>query len=125
MKKSLALFSLLFLLGTSCTLRVHEATISPPPPPPRVGPPPWAPAPGYRYIYRYRYYPSLEVYVDIDRNLYFYFYMDKWYCTPTPPPHIKIEGEYVILEMGTDTPYIYHKEVIKYYPPKKGKHKHW
>jgi hypothetical protein len=30
----------------------------------------------------------------------------------------------VILEMGTDTPYIYHKEVIKYYPPKKGKHKH-
>lgn len=49
---------------------------------------------------------------------------------PVLPPAIRIEtGRYHVLEMDSDTPYMYHQEVTKRYPPgqlkKPGKGKDW
>ncbi len=95
-------------------------------PPHKKGPPPWAPAHGYRAKFQYRYYPSASVYFDIGRKLYFYFHLGEWRVSAKLPTRIRIDvGEYVILEMDTDRPYIFHSEVVKRYPPghKKQKHK--
>lgn len=123
MKKLWTILSL-FLLFSGCTVRVHETrVVKPSPPPPSYSvPPPWAPAHGHRERFRYRYYPEVEVYFDIDRGLYFYFYMGSWQCTPRLPETIKLKGEFVVLEMGTDRPYIYHEHVKVHYPPRKKGH---
>ena len=86
------------------------------------GPPPWAPAHGYRAKHRYNYYPSSYVYFDIDRILYFYLSAGQWRVSASLPADIRIEvGESVVLEMDTDTPYRYHTDVVKHYPPGQAK----
>jgi hypothetical protein len=88
------------------------------------GPPPWAPAHGYRAKHRYHYYPSSYVYLDIDRRLYFYMSGGSWRVSASLPVGISIEvGESVLLEMDTDTPYHYHTDVVKHYPPGQAKMK--
>lgn len=87
-----------------------------------AGPPPWAPAHGYRAKHRYHYYPSSYVYFDIDRKLYFYISAGQWRVGASLPGGISIEaGESVLLEMDTDTPYQYHTDVVKHYPPGQAK----
>lgn len=112
------LCTLLILGGTCCSVKAHRVKAGPPP---RIsaGPPPWAPAHGHRRRFRYRYYPSVQVYFDIDRGLYFFLHMGRWYCSPSLPPGIKLERDFVILEMETDRPYLFHHEVLRAYPPHK------
>ena len=86
------------------------------------GPPPWAPAHGYRAKHKYHYYPSSYVYFDIDRRLYFYMSAGQWRVSASLPADIRIEvGDSVVLEMDTDTPYPYHTDVVKNYPPGQAK----
>jgi|Deesub1362A_J573_1020465.scaffolds.fasta_scaffold00873_11 hypothetical protein len=94
---------------------------------PGGGPPPWAPAHGYRAKHVYRYYPESFVYFDVDCGIYFYLQGGTWKRAPRLPVTIRVDWDhYVILEMDTDRPYIFHEEVVKSYPPghlkKKGKH---
>lgn len=118
MKGALLLLPLALMVAvpTGCTLKVQETKEvhyrSEP------SPPPWAPAHGHRRRFRYRYYPEVQVYFDIDRNLYFYFWMGEWRWGPSLPPGLKLKGGFVILEMGTDRPFLHHHEVLKAYPPK-------
>lgn len=82
------------------------------------GPPPWAPAHGYRAKHRYRYYPSSEVYYDEGRGVYIYYGGGRWRVSVSLPRGIRLEaGEYVTLDMDTDRPYRYHRDVKKHYPP--------
>jgi hypothetical protein len=94
-------------------------------PPPSAGPPPWAPAHGYRAKHKYRYYRDAQVYFDTGRSLYFYLSGGTWRSSVRLPSHISIAGSYVELDMDTDTPYKFHKDVKGHYPPgqmkKKGK----
>ena len=86
------------------------------------GPPPWAPAHGYRAKHRYYYYPTSYVYFDIDRRLYFYMSAGQWRVGASLPAGISIEvGESVLLEMDSDTPYHYHGDVVRHYPPGQAK----
>lgn len=85
------------------------------------GPPPWAPAHGHRTKYTYRYYPSLQIYHDLTRNLYFYFDTGQWKAYYHPP--IMLTGYSVNLIMATDQPYHYHADVVRKYPPGRGKSK--
>ncbi len=82
------------------------------------GPPAHAPAHGYRAKYQYRYYPNCSVYYDTSRKLYFYLKGDNWEVGASLPIKFRVGlGDYVSLEMDTDTPYIRYNEHIKKYPP--------
>jgi hypothetical protein len=90
------------------------------------GPPPWAPAHGRRAKHKYRYYPNASVYQDTGRGIWFYYKDGKWEVGANLPVHIKIGSSgSVTVQMDTDSPFIYHKEVSKRYPPglSKGKAK--
>lgn len=82
------------------------------------GPPPWAPAHGYRAKYRYHYYPDAAVYLDVSRGVYFHVQNGRWIAAASLPKSLASSlGTYVVLEMDTERPYEFHKEVIKKYPP--------
>ncbi|MFP3928199.1 MAG: hypothetical protein ACLFUE_09235 [Desulfobacteraceae bacterium] len=84
----------------------------------RHGPPPWAPAHGYRAKHRYRYYPSCQVYYDEGRGVYFYMRQGGWQVSVSLPSHLRLQArDYVTLEMDTDRPYRYHRDVVDRYPP--------
>uniref|UniRef100_A0A832EIR3 Uncharacterized protein n=1 Tax=Desulfacinum infernum TaxID=35837 RepID=A0A832EIR3_9BACT len=86
------------------------------------GPPPWAPAHGYRAKYRYHYYPDAAVYLDVSRGVYFYLHNGRWASAPSLPKALAPGlGTYVVLEMDTDRPYEFHKDVVKRYPPGQSK----
>jgi len=93
------------------------------------GPPAHAPAHGYRAKHSYRYYPSCSVYFDINRSVYFYLEGDNWRISVELPNHLLIRlGDYVVVEMDTDRPYLDHQNHKKKYPPgqlKKNKGKEW
>lgn len=82
------------------------------------GPPPWAPAHGYRAKYKYRYYPNHSVYYDTGRHIYFHYEGGRWRVSASLPIGIRLGlTDYVTLEMGTDRPYKYHRDVERRYPP--------
>jgi len=88
------------------------------------GPPPWAPAHGTRAKHNYRYYPDSRVYYEQARGVYFYYRDGKWQMSVSLPSSIQINvGYYVTLEMDTDKPYEYDKDVVKRYPPGQAKNK--
>ena len=93
------------------------------------GPPAHAPAHGYRAKHQYRYYPSSKVYHDTRRGLYFYLKGDNWDVGASLPSKLQAGlGNYVNLELDTDTPYLYHKRHIKQFPrtdSKKSKNNLW
>jgi len=82
------------------------------------GPPPWAPAHGYRAKYKYRYYPSTRVYYNEGSRVYFYYREGQWKASASLPVGIRLDfNDFVTLEMNTDKPYKYDREVVKRYPP--------
>ncbi len=88
------------------------------------GPPPWAPAHGYRAKYRYYYYPDMAVYFDVSRGLYFYLQNGRWVTAASLPQSVAMAlGNYVVLEMDTERPYEFHKDVVKRSPPGHAKKK--
>jgi hypothetical protein len=75
---------------------------------------------GKRQRYSYRYYPSCSVYYDIDRSLYYYFEGDDWNISASLPSILEGKlGDYVIIKMDTDKPYIEHKKHVQNFPPEK------
>jgi len=110
-------FSLVFFVS-GCTHVVVEDRPSDSPVYGKPGPPPWAPAHGYRAKYHYHYYPSCSVYFDLGRNLYFYAGGDRWHVAASLPSGVCLNfNEYVVLDMDTDKPYVWHSHVSKKYPP--------
>ena len=82
------------------------------------GPPPWAPAHGHRAKHIYYYYPGQSVYYDTSRQMYFYPSGGSWISSPVAPAGVRIDVRaYRVLEMDSDTPYAYHQDVVKRYPP--------
>jgi hypothetical protein len=79
------------------------------------GPPVHAPANGHQAKYTYRYYPTANVYFDVGRHLYFYKEGQHWRVSASLPRHLRVrlDLDYVIIEMSTDKPYTHqaiHKE---------------
>jgi len=75
---------------------------------------------GNQQWYSYRYYPSCYVYYDIDRSLYYYLEGDVWKQSASLSSNLERKlGDYVIIEMDTDKPYIEHKKHAQYFPPEK------
>jgi hypothetical protein len=105
---------LFLLLGSFLlmTVGVFDATVW-------ADPPPWAPAHGYRAKHhRYYYYPAAQVYFDPDRRLYFYSDGRTWQLSAHLPAGITIQvGNHRVIELDTDTPYVYHAEIMRKYPP--------
>ncbi|MBW2624476.1 MAG: hypothetical protein JRD68_16325 [Deltaproteobacteria bacterium] len=84
----------------------------------KKGPPPWAPAHGYRAKHKYRYYHDAQVYFDVGRRMYFYYRGGQWHVSVTLPAGISISmNRYITLEMDSEKPYKYHKDVKKKYSP--------
>jgi hypothetical protein len=72
-----------------------------------------------RQCYSYRYYPSCSVYYDIHRGLYYYPEGDDWHISTSLSSNLERQlGDYVKIEMDTDTPYIDHKMHVQSFPPK-------
>ena len=93
------------------------------------GPPAHAPAHGYRAKHQYRYYPACSVYFDIGRKVYFYLEGGYWRISAGLPNNLRVElGDYVVLEMDTDRPYLDYENHRQKYPPgqlKKNKSAKW
>jgi len=127
-KIMLLVFSLsLFFTGCQGTRFVIQS--EPPPEPSPVykkgGPPPWAPAHGYRAKHKYRYYPSSRVYYEKKRGTYFYYKDGQWRVSVSLPSYFRIDvNDYVTLEMDSNKPYEYDRQVVKRYPPGQLKKKH-
>jgi hypothetical protein len=127
-KIMLLVFSLsLFFTGCQGTRFVIQS--EPPPKPSPVykkgGPPPWAPAHGYRAKHKYRYYPSSRVYYEKKRGTYFYYKDGQWRVSVSLPSYFRIDvNDYVTLEMDSNKPYEYDRQVVKRYPPGQLKKKH-
>ena len=100
----------------------HERAVPPAPPSeaPQGKPPAHAKAHGLRRQWNYFYYPSDQVYYAPDREVYFWIQGDGWAVGAQLPGHILIELEDgVLIELGTETPYDKHDDVIKKHKPKK------
>ena len=126
---AITIFSFFFLLTGCVTIGSTAKSGYPHPQASKTGPPDHAPAHGYRAKHSYRYYPSCSVYFDIDRSVYFYLDADSWRVSVELPYHLRIRlGEYVVVEMDTDKPYLDHQNHKNKYPPgqlKKNKSKEW
>jgi hypothetical protein len=62
------------------------------------------------------------VYYDIRREMYFYPEKGNWFIIETLPKNLDARlGDYVIIEMDTDKPYLYSKRHIKQFPRKDSK----
>ncbi len=109
MKGTVLVLSTVLLL-TSCVVLEER----------KPGPPPWAPAHGYRAKHIYYYYPAAAVYFDVNRKVYFFLDDGTWRVAATLPPVIVVDpAQYVVLELDTDRPYIYHDQHKAQYPPGK------
>ena len=126
---AITIFSFFFLLNGCVTIGSTAKSGYPHPQASKPGPPDHAPAHGYRAKHSYRYYPSCSVYFDNDRSVYFYLDDDSWRVSVELPNHLRIRlGEYVVVEMDTDKPYIHHQDHKIKYPPgqlKKNKGNKW
>ncbi len=79
--------------------------------------PAWTNADGKRSKFIYKYFPSSGIYYDVGRGLYFYYFDGLWTESIYIPPDISADmGDFVSLEIDSDTPYIYNEEVKKKYP---------
>ena len=78
--------------------------------------PPWAPPHGQQARFRYQYFPTAQVYYDPIRELFFYQENGQWIKSPALPRYLRNRlGDFVVLDMNTETPYIFQAQVSKYY----------
>jgi hypothetical protein len=73
--------------------------------------------------YQYYYYPRDQVYFDPANHVYFYLRGNRWLSSPDLPPQLREPlGDFVIIETDTETPYVYHGQVLHLYfePPRDG-----
>ena len=93
----------------------------------KSGPPPYAPAHGQRARHYYRYYPNAYVYFDISKKVYYYSKKNKWTRTASLPRNLYVRlGDYVVIEMDSETPYTkfsQHKDKYPPHTPKRAKRK--
>jgi hypothetical protein len=101
-----------------------------PPPPPEVvveeevgppGPPPWSNSRSNRSSHAYYFYPGSDVYYRPSDRMWFYIDGGNWELGVSLPERIRIDFERsVSLNLESDRPYTFHKEVVAYYPPTYG-----
>ena len=126
-KNIFLLYMTLAVFVTSCVVPPTHTVDNIPPGLSKNKPPPGAPAHGRRKKtqYHYYYYPSAEVYFDGVRRMYFYMEAGSWLMAPRLPARININiNTHVSVELDGDKPYLYHKEVLRKYPPGQLKKKH-
>ncbi len=97
-----------------------------PPPPPEViilerigppGPPPWAQSHWFRRSYAYYYYAGSDVYYRPGDRMWFYRDGGDWREARQLPPGIRVDFSHnVALTLATNRPYLYHEQVVAYYP---------
>lgn len=69
-------------------------------------------APSSNY-YQFRYYPQVQTYFDPTKNVYYYFQDGRWLKSMNPPRSLRSHtDDYVLFETDTQTPYIYHEQVL-------------
>lgn len=89
-------------------------------------PPRWAPAHGYRakkhqqhenkrHDYKYIYYPSSQVYYSPVVRKYYYQNNGTWMNGAAAPATVNL-GKGISINLGGDTPYVYHPVVQQQYP---------
>lgn len=110
-------------IGVSAEIRLGRAL---PPAPPEVviveevgpgGPPPWAKTRWYRRNHAYYYYPGGDVYYRPADRQWFYLEGSNWRFGTRLPDHIRLDfGRSVFLNLESDRPYVYHNDVVRYYP---------
>jgi hypothetical protein len=85
----------------------------------RTGGSPWSPRPGQQSRYKYQYYPDTEVYYEPGREVFFYQDQGRWIKAPTLPRELRGQlGEFVIVEMYSDDPTVFHADVLRRFPGK-------
>ena len=78
-----------------------------------------APPVGQQAQFKYQYFPAAQVYYDPMRELFFYQDNGQWIKSPALPRYLRNRlGDFVVLEMNTETPYSLHAQVSKRYPSK-------
>lgn len=82
-----------------------------------AAPPPWAPPPGAPVKRVYHYYPAQGVYFDPGRSLWFWLEGGQWRFGAALPVGLGVGGAFVSLTMGVDSPYQFHPQVARVYPP--------
>jgi hypothetical protein len=88
------------------------------------GPPPWLPAHVNHPKHTYRYYPYHGIYFEERTRIYFYMTDGRWQASASLPAFIRITvNDFITLDMDSDRPYVYHKYVIKRYPPRQKQNK--
>lgn len=97
-----------------------------PPPPPEIvaveevgppGPPPWAQSRWYRRSHAYYYYPASDVYYRPADRMWFYLDGGDWHLGARLPDHIPMDFDHAVsLRLESDRPYVYHQDVVRYYP---------
>ncbi|HEV7230200.1 MAG TPA: hypothetical protein VGO45_02665, partial [Bacteroidia bacterium] len=101
----------------------HNTSAPPPSPQPAYvmpPPPPWAPP--YRYQDRVRYYylPDMECYYDVYAGQYVYYNGFEWLHSPYAPPayagYDMYNGSVVVLNYGTNDPWLNHTTYVITYP---------
>jgi|GEM_PF-1555685 len=124
--KAYKIISLFLIAGASCLILTTFSLAD------QVGPnnpagaarfvygeaPPWAPPEEQQARFKYQYFPSAQVYYDPVRELFFFQKNGQWVKSPGLPGYLRNRlGDFVVLEMDTNTPYIFQPQVIRYYPP--------
>jgi len=110
-------------VSLSVDIRIGKAL---PPPPPEVvvvestapvGPPPWAEHHWFRRSRVYYYYPDGDVYYRPADRTWFYLDGGAWRAGVNLPDRIEFDVRHSVrLSMETDRPFIYHPQIVTYYP---------
>lgn len=66
--------------------------------------------------YQYQYYPEQDVYYDTGRQVYYYQSQNNWETTTTRPRDLATDAVGLLLNLATDQPYRYHREIVREYP---------
>lgn len=81
-----------------------------------AAPPAHAPAHGYRAKHQYVYYRDREIYYEPERRLWFWIDGGAWRVGASLPAYYQqFTSRGVTIELGSDTPYSEHRDVVREY----------